>query len=106
MCCRCQTYNSEMDKGGTLSLRRQCALVPLHGSTAVVLLPRQKCHLNQLPFGWSMGMAVVDVLLWDCNPVTCERFSEKPLGKGYPILTLIVTHPTFLHAARSLEVPG
>lgn len=48
--------------------------------------------------------AVVDVLLRDCNSVTPEML-ERPLGKGYPILTLIVTHP-ILHAVRSSDVPG
>lgn len=68
-----------MDKCGTLSLRRQYPLVPLHGSATILLFPRQKCCLNQLLFGWSTGMVVVDVLLWDCNPVTCEcNFQRSP----------------------------
>lgn len=105
VCCRCHTYSCEMDESGALSLTRQCAPLAQHECLNVPLSPRQKCWFDQFPFSRSTGVAaVVDVLLRDCNSVTPEML-ERPLGKGYPILTLIVTHP-ILHAVRSSDVPG
>lgn len=108
MCCRCHTYSCEMDRGGTLSLRRKRTLLPLRGCLLFPLLPRPRCWPNQLPFSGSTGdgsgsrcfaQGLQLCYIW-------VRCSERPLGKGYSVLTPIVTHPIFLHAVRSSEVPG
>lgn len=80
MCCRCHAFNSEMDKGEALSLRRQCSLVALHGSVSI--LPSRNAILTDFSLtgaqGWwvEMFFSETATLLH-----VSEIFREAP-GKG------------------------